>query len=210
MFSCHVENITIKRQTGNRLIAIDGELDYLILAYEEDGDDIDEEKTWLLEEKLEKDQEDYCDVCESLWWNCDRLPERYTEEEIGLPGKLFLLQCLSCPVGVAIYRTIIFVYIGECWITLSKGLLSFVGVVFMFSLGVFVYLLYFIRVSFQCHFKLLLAYIKELECDAKRCKGVIMQVAADFSCYRRLCEVVTILMFPATVLAIVSNLTWII
>ncbi|XP_071813737.1 uncharacterized protein [Apostichopus japonicus] len=308
-FSCNVENIT-KRQTGNRLKAIDGELDYLILAYEADGDDIDEEKKWLLEEKLEEDQEENCDVCESLWWNCDRLPERYTEEEIGvkrwclkwnrmlsttwllfgaallmlefctlfprlyaqpdkmlqllnilslfiaitiplalclcskirsyfksgvpklnwasslnirylikraqlldlpnrgLPGKLFLFQCISCPVGVAIYRTIIFVYIGECWITLSKGLLSFVGVVFMFSLSVFVYLLYFIRVSFQCHFKLLLAYIKELECDAKRCKGVIMQVAADFSCYRRLCEVVTILMFPATVLAIVSNLTW--
>lgn len=81
-FSCNVENIT-KRQTGNRLKAIDGELDYLILAYEADGDDIDEEKKWLLEEKLEEDQEDNCDVCESLWWNCDRLPERYTEEEIG-------------------------------------------------------------------------------------------------------------------------------
>lgn len=70
--------------SSRRGIAIDAEFDSLILAYELDDEDGNGgERKWLLKECNKDIFDDSCYVCETLWWNCDGVPERYTEKEIG-------------------------------------------------------------------------------------------------------------------------------
>ncbi|PIK42423.1 hypothetical protein BSL78_20719 [Apostichopus japonicus] len=126
----------------------------------------------------------------------------------GLPGKPFLFICICLPTTVSAYRYAIFLFMGDCGVTFEKVLESVFGTSFMIGMGLVIYLLYFIRVSFQCHFNILLKFIKENDGDLTKCKGVLFGIVAEFTCYSQLCGLYTALLFPVVVLAIVANLTW--
>ncbi|XP_071813593.1 uncharacterized protein [Apostichopus japonicus] len=84
-FSCRAKRFTRRHHPGSKTKAIDVDVDSLILAYEQDDTDVAGERTPLLSEEYEKKElEESCNVCETLWWNCDRVRERYTENEIGV------------------------------------------------------------------------------------------------------------------------------
>lgn len=77
----------------------------------------------------------------------------------------------------------------------------------MVNWGFSIYILYFLRISFQCQLNLLTAYVKEFEDDVRRCKAVVLEVAADFACYQQLCSLYLGVNLPTVVLAVVANIT---
>lgn len=125
----------------------------------------------------------------------------------GLPGLPFLVLCASCPLLLSGYRVMIFLYISNCDITVHSVVRSVIGVIFMVNWGLSVYIIYFIRVSFQHQFKLLLAYMKEFEDDIRRCKSILLDVVADFACYYQFCSLYMAVCFPAVVIAVVGNIS---
>ncbi|PIK42429.1 hypothetical protein BSL78_20725 [Apostichopus japonicus] len=97
--------------------------------------------------------------------------------------------------------------ISDCQISIYKISQSLFGLLFFESWGLFVYILYLVRVSFQRQFNLLLCYINEFEGDLKRCRGTLCEVLADFKCYKELCSLHTVLLLPLYVYSIVANVT---
>lgn len=129
-------------------------------------------------------------------------------QEKGLPGLWFLFACTLSPLVLMTYRCIIFISISNCEMNLYRISHSLLGVVLSESWGLFIYLLFFVRVSFQHQFNLLLGYVKQFEGDLERCRGTLYDVLSDFNCYKQLCNLYTSLMFPVLVLAVVANLTF--
>lgn len=87
-------------------------------------------------------------------------------------------------------------------------LTSVVGLVLMETWGIFVYMLYIVRISFQRHFTLLLSFIEEHEGQIDVCRGVLSEVVSDFSCFRRFSYIYTLVMFPIAFIAMASNMSW--
>ncbi|PIK46965.1 hypothetical protein BSL78_16159 [Apostichopus japonicus] len=125
----------------------------------------------------------------------------------GLPGAPFLLICVGCPLLIALYRLVIFLCISTCDVSVYSVSQSLVAAIFMVNWGLFLYLIYFVRHSFQCQFNLLLSYIKEFGDDLQRFRAMILNAAADFSCYQQLCTLYLALTFPVLVIAVVATLT---
>lgn len=119
----------------------------------------------------------------------------------------FFCLCLLCPLACMSYRLVIFVVISDCQISIYKISQSLFGLLYFESWGLFVYILYLVRVSFQRQFNLLLCYINEFEGDLKRCRGTLCEVLADFKCYKELCSLHTVLLLPLYVYSIVANVT---
>lgn len=298
-FSCRIRTITSSKR-GENVNWMNACVDFYILSYESNSDQAN-----ILKSK----EHEECDVCQTLWWNCYRLPEKYTEDDIGLcrwsrrwngvislvwliivlsvllcgicsflpqlfgkseeilklftmmtlytllsvhyiiilcskvrsllknsanrlfwtttvnvrylvkraqildmpnrglPGVSFFILCTASPLALSTYRMAIFLFISNCDISVYSILQSLVGIVFMVNWGLFIYIIYFIRVSFQCQFKLLIAYIKEFENDVRKCKAIIMDAVAEFACYEKFCATYTAVSFPAIVIAVVANVT---
>ncbi|XP_071814697.1 uncharacterized protein [Apostichopus japonicus] len=151
-----------------------------------------------------------CRLCWATTFNVRYLIKRAQFLDLanrGLPGAPFLILCVHCPLPLAVYRSIIFLYISSCGVNLYSVSQSLVGAFFMVNWGLFLYLIYFIRLSFQCQFNLLLSYIKDFEDDLQRCRAILLNVAADFSCNQQLCTLYLALTFPVLVIAVVANLT---
>ncbi|KAJ8037279.1 hypothetical protein HOLleu_18059 [Holothuria leucospilota] len=91
----------------------------------------------------------------------------------------------------------------------TRAVLTFiVGLVMLETWGIFVYILYIVRFSFQRHFTLLLSFIEEHEGEIDVCRGVLSEVFSDFSCFRRFSHTYTLVMFPIAFIAMASNLSW--
>lgn len=126
----------------------------------------------------------------------------------GLPGRLFFILCFLCPSIITSYRVAIWLYLSDCDITFYSMTQALIGAVFTVNWGLSIYILYFVRVSFQCQFNLVLSYIGEYkDFDFGRAKAVILDVAADFACYCNLCSLYLTVNMPTVALAVVSNLT---
>ncbi|KAJ8029942.1 hypothetical protein HOLleu_29478 [Holothuria leucospilota] len=126
----------------------------------------------------------------------------------GLPGKAFLVACMTWPLFNSVYRSYIYLYLSGCGFGLHVVTTAVVAILFMQTWGFFVYIRYFIRMSFQRNMNLLLSFIKEHEGQLDKCKGVVACVAVDFSCYSQLCELYVLVMIPVGVLALTTNITW--
>lgn len=298
-FSCCIREVSDSKR-GEKVNWMDASVDFYLLAYESDSS---------RESMVQYNGEEDCDVCKSLWWNCYRMPEKYTEDDIGLsrwsrrwngvislvwlfivltillcgflsffgqlfgkaeevlkliqmltlymllsvsyifilcskirsffkssanrlfwtttlnvrylvkraqildmpnrglPGVPFLVLCTVSPIVLSTYRMGIFLIISNCDISLYSVVQSLIGVVFMVNWGFSVYLIYIIRVSFQCQFKLLTSYIKEFEEDVRKCKAMIIDIAVEFACYEKFCATYSAVNFPVIVIAVVVNIT---
>ncbi|KAJ8029941.1 hypothetical protein HOLleu_29477 [Holothuria leucospilota] len=126
----------------------------------------------------------------------------------GLPGKVFLVACMMWPLFNSVYRSYIYLHLIGCGFGLHVVATAVVAILFMQTWGFFVYILYFIRMSFQRNMNLLLSFIKEHEGQLDKCKGILACVAIDFSCYSQLCELYALVMIPVGVLALTTNITW--
>ncbi|KAJ8029940.1 hypothetical protein HOLleu_29476 [Holothuria leucospilota] len=126
----------------------------------------------------------------------------------GLPGKTFFFACMTWPLLNSLYRSYIYLYLSECEFGLHAVATAVVAILCMQTWGFFVYILYFIRMSFQRNMNLLLSFIKEHEGQLDKCKGVLACVAVDFSCYSQLCGLYMLVMIPVGVLALTTNITW--
>ncbi|KAJ8037285.1 hypothetical protein HOLleu_18066 [Holothuria leucospilota] len=125
--------------------------------------------------------------------------------ERGLPGKLFLGLCLVLPIVCALYRGMLYIFLSQCGVNAHAVLTTLAGIFFYETVGCFMYTLYFVRVSFQHQFSLLLSYIKEHEGYLDKCRGVIFQVATDFKCFKDFCTMYVLVTLPVVALVLTSN-----
>lgn len=80
-YHCHVKSITEGRSLG-RLSKLKLDFDRLNLEYELDSEE--ELSVGIYDRAVDMDQaNEVCEVCETLWWDDEGVPIRYTQREIG-------------------------------------------------------------------------------------------------------------------------------
>ncbi|XP_071814186.1 uncharacterized protein [Apostichopus japonicus] len=126
----------------------------------------------------------------------------------GMPGKYFLFLCMLWPFLNSCYRAIIYFYLSECDFDSHVVTTALFGIIMMETWGLFVYLIYFIRVSFQRQFSLILVYLRDFEGHIDRCRGAILCAFADYNLFKTFCNGYFLLTFPVVVIGVTSHITW--
>lgn len=125
-----------------------------------------------------------------------------------MPGKYFLFLCMLWPFLNSCYRAIIYFYLSECEFDSHVVTTALFGIIMMETWGLFVYLIYFIRVSFQRQFSLILVYLRDFEGHIDRCRGAILCAFADYNLFKTFCNGYFLLTFPVIVIGLTSHITW--
>ncbi|XP_071829734.1 uncharacterized protein [Apostichopus japonicus] len=130
----------------------------------------------------------------------------------GLPGKKFLFLCIVWPGLLSLYRSYLLLIVGcQSTFNSNQAFKMFVCVfvfVMMVTWGLFIYLIYFIRLSFHRQFRHLLLYLNEFQGEIDLCRDTIHNVYAEFNCFRKCCNIHVMVMFPALILGIATTVTW--
>lgn len=80
-FACKVKEINRRtRNLQKKGKDSDVDLDCFLLTYEYDSCEVQGDIHHL---SINSDEDQICEVCDTLWWNYNRKSVRYTEEEIG-------------------------------------------------------------------------------------------------------------------------------
>ncbi|KAJ8037278.1 hypothetical protein HOLleu_18058 [Holothuria leucospilota] len=129
----------------------------------------------------------------------------------GLPGKFFLFLCIFWPLINSCLRCVMFLTFTEPQegVTYIRALMTcIVGLLLMETWGIFTYILYIVRISFQRHFSLLLSFVEEREGQIDICRGVLLEVITDFAYFRRFTKAYILIMLPVAFIGMASNLSW--
>ncbi|XP_071848172.1 uncharacterized protein [Apostichopus japonicus] len=128
----------------------------------------------------------------------------------GLPGKPFLALCILWPGLTFLYLCYVLIELEKCLSSSTVNTLihCVYCYVMMATWGLFMYLIYFIRVSFHRQFRHLLLYLNEFQGEIDLCRDTIQNVYAEFNCFRKCCNIYVMILFPLLILGITTMVTW--
>lgn len=125
-----------------------------------------------------------------------------------MPGRCLLFLCVTWPFANSCYRAVIYLWLSQCEFNIHVVMTSVLGIIMFQTWGLFVYVIYFIRVSFQRQFSLIILYLDNFEGHMDRCRGTLLNALADFKVFRGFCDGYFLVGLPVAIVAMTTHVTW--